>query len=916
MKQTLFALVAVLFVTLLSAVDIIPGGTVSQDFTIGTSATATLPTGWKVDKNSSARTLGSYSAAATATDYSAGNSMLPTASNGVYNYGAGVASSATDRAVGWVSSSSATKSGNLYLLLTNTSASSIPSFTISYNVEKYRKGTNTAGFSIQMYYSTNGTSWTSAGSDFLTSIPADTGANDGYASAPGATFNVSAKSLPVSVSASSVLYLAWNYSVTTGTTTSNAQALGVDDVTIVAGGSVSVPTIILNPTTLSGMNYTYGFGPSNETSFAITGTNLTGDLTVTPQSNFEVATASGGTFSNLLTYTPSSGSVNATVFVRLKSGLAINSYSQTISVASADATTQIVSVSGAVQTPPPPIAPTATAASAVSQDGFTAHWDTVNGSTAYEFDVYSAGGFTELVNTSFEGATVFPDGWTQNSSYVSNNSAGSHTGTNYAGMNAAEDYFYTPLLASPGTISFWVSASSITANNSTKVQYSANAVDWTDLDTFAANGANTGSVTTTISQKVINASLTGDYYIRWYMNARTGGSQYFDDILITSGSKELIYSFDGVTLTTARVEGLDPSSDYSYIVRAANEWGISANSNEISVTTTAVVPGTAANSSLNGAEMTVNIPPIAGFTDNTITIDTASGYYVNDFYVTVSGDQNSLVYSITTYDDAALNGVYLINHIGFTSVPTSVTLSAGTLVSWSSDLNSTLIEVSGFASKGNLQVTIQSDETLPVELSSFTAIQNAQNYVNLMWTTQSESGVSGYYIYRSTQVDASTASLVSPLIPASNTSTTQSYVYTDSAVTEDGIYYYWLQNVDLDGSVAYHGPVVVNYSANGGNNGTPVIPTVTELKRVYPNPFNPSAFISYGIATPAEVSISIYNNRGQLIRTLRDCPSSIGNHRIEWNGKADNGSDCSSGVYIFKMNAGKQSFVQKAILVK
>ena len=916
MKQTLFALVAVLFVTLLSAVDIIPGGTVSQDFTIGTSATATLPTGWKVDKNSSARTLGSYSAAATATDYNAGNNMLSSASNGVYNYGAGVASSATDRAIGWVSSGSATKSGNLYLLLTNTSASSIPSFTISYNVEKYRKGTNTAGFSIQMYYSTNGTSWTSAGSDFLTSIPADTGANDGYASAPGATFNVSAKSLPVSVSASSVLYLAWNYSVTTGTTTSNAQALGVDDVTIVAGGSVSVPTIILNPTTLSGMNYTYGFGPSNETSFAITGTNLTGDLTVTPQSNFEVATASGGTFSNLLTYTPSSGSVNATVFVRLKSGLAINSYSQTISVASADATTQIVSVSGAVQTPPPPIAPTATAASAVSQDGFTAHWDTVNGSTAYEFDVYSAGGFTELVNTSFEGATVFPDGWTQNSSYVSNNSAGSHTGTNYAGMNAAEDYFYTPLLASPGTISFWVSASSITANNSTKVQYSTNAVDWTDFDTFAANGANTGSVTTTISQKIINASLTGDYYIRWYMNARTGGSQYFDDILITSGSKELIYSFDGVTLTTARVEGLDPSSDYSYIVRAANEWGISANSNEISVTTTAVVPGTAANSSLNGAEMTVNIPPIAGFTDNTITIDTASGYYVNDFYVTVSGDQNSLVYSITTYDDAALNGVYLINHIGFTSVPTSVTLSAGTLVSWSSDLNSTLIEVAGFASKGNLQVTIQSDETLPVELSSFTAIQNAQNYVNLMWTTQSESGVSGYYIYRSTQVDASTASLVSPLIPASNTSTTQSYVYTDSAVTEDGIYYYWLQNVDLDGSVAYHGPVVVNYSANGGNNGTPVIPTVTELKRVYPNPFNPSAFISYGIATPAEVSISIYNNRGQLIRTLRDCPSSIGNHRIEWNGKADNGSDCSSGVYIFKMNAGKQSFVQKAILVK
>lgn len=915
MKRALVALVAMVLFTALNAVDIIPGGTVSQDFTIGTSATATLPTGWKVDKNSTARTLGTYSGAVAATDNRGGNNMTTSESNGVYNFGAGAPDSATDRALGWLSSSSATKSGNLYVLLTNTSSSSIPSFTISYNVEKYRKGTNSAGFTIQMYYSTNGSTWTSAGSDFKTSFAADSD-NSGYTSAPGVTVNVSSKTLNVSLGASSVLYLAWNYAVTTGSTTSNAQALSIDDVAIVAGGSVSVPTITVDPTTLSGMNYTYGFGPSNEASFNVTGTNLTADLTVTPQSNYEVATTSGGTFGNSLSYTPSSGSVSATVFVRLKAGLAINSYSQTISIASTDATTQTVSVSGAVQTPPPPIAPTATAASALSQDGFTAHWDTVNGATAYEFDVYSAGAYTELVNTSFEGSTAFPDGWTQYSSYVNNNIVGAHTGTNYAGMNAAADYFYTPLLSSPESISFWVSASSTTANNSTKVQYSANAVDWTDLGIYAANGSNTGDVTTTISQKVITASLTGDYYIRWYMNARSSGSQYFDDILITSGSKQLIYSFDGIAITAARVDGLDPSSDYSYIVRAANDWGISANSNEVAVSTTAVVPGTSANSSINGAEITVNVPPIAGFTNNSIDIDTASGYYVNDFSVTVSGDQNSLVYSITTYDDAALNGVYLINHIGFTSVPTSVTLSAGTLVSWSSDLNSTLIEVSGFASKGNLQVTIESDETLPVELSSFTAIQNAQNYVNLMWTTQSESGVSGYYIYRSTQVDASTASLVSPLIPASNTSTTQSYVYTDSAVTEDGIYYYWLQNVDLDGSVAYHGPVVVNYSANGGNNGTPVIPTVTELKRVYPNPFNPSAFISYGIATPAEVSISIYNNRGQLIRTLRDCPSSIGNHRIEWNGKADNGSDCSSGVYIFKMNAGKQSFVQKAILVK
>ncbi|HNX38918.1 MAG TPA: T9SS type A sorting domain-containing protein, partial [Candidatus Cloacimonadota bacterium] len=207
------------------------------------------------------------------------------------------------------------------------------------------------------------------------------------------------------------------------------------------------------------------------------------------------------------------------------------------------------------------------------------------------------------------------------------------------------------------------------------------------------------------------------------------------------------------------------------------------------------------------------------------------------------------------------------------------------------------------------------DPTLPVELSSFTATISAQNFVNLMWTTQSETGVSGYYIYRNIGTDVSQATLVSPLIPASNTSQTQNYIFTDTEITDAGTYYYWLQNVDFDGSNAYHGPVTLTYTT-GGNNGTPVIPTVTELKSIYPNPFNPSAFISYGLATPSEVSISIYNNRGQMIRTIKNCPSTIGNHRIEWNGQDDNGKDCSSGVYIFRMNAGSQTFSQRAILVK
>jgi hypothetical protein len=232
-------------------VNISIGNPVNQDFnSIGTSAVATLPTGWKASLNSTARTLGPYSTAVATTTYNAGNAMSTSSSYGIYNFGAGIATSATDRAIGGISTSNAaSKSVNIYLQLSNNGAL-ITDFTISYAVEKYRNGLNTAGFSIQMYYSTDGTTWTSAGSNFLTSIAADAD-NNGFTTAPGTTINVTSKTLPVSVAASAGLYIAWNYSVTSGTTTSNAQALGIDDISIVANGSSTAvaPTVTTGTTT-------------------------------------------------------------------------------------------------------------------------------------------------------------------------------------------------------------------------------------------------------------------------------------------------------------------------------------------------------------------------------------------------------------------------------------------------------------------------------------------------------------------------------------------------------------------------------------------------------------------------------------------------------------------------------------------
>lgn len=212
----------------------------TQDFNIGTSATAPLPANWRVDKQTVVRTLGTFAAAATATELRAGDNMITTAQNGIYNYGDGDPTTATDRAVGWVSSGTATKSGNLYAQFINSTGTNISSVEISYNVEKYRNGSNPAGFTIQMYYSFDGVTWTSAGGSFATSFPADAN-NNGFPDAPGATVAINDQVLNVTIPSGSNFYLAWNYSVTTGTITTNAQALSIDDFSILVNTTEITP---------------------------------------------------------------------------------------------------------------------------------------------------------------------------------------------------------------------------------------------------------------------------------------------------------------------------------------------------------------------------------------------------------------------------------------------------------------------------------------------------------------------------------------------------------------------------------------------------------------------------------------------------------------------------------------------------
>lgn len=200
----------------------------SQNFDgMGTTTTAALPTNWKIQATTTVRSVGAYSGASTAVSGAATTNMSTSATGTAY-----VLYNGTNRAVGGLSSGSGGKSVNIYAWFQNNGANPITSITLSYDVVKFRNGSNTAGFSVQMYYSTDGTTFTSAGADFLSSFGADAN-NSGSATVPIATASVSSKTLSgLNIANNGNLYLAWNYSVTTGTTTSSAQCLGIDNLVI------------------------------------------------------------------------------------------------------------------------------------------------------------------------------------------------------------------------------------------------------------------------------------------------------------------------------------------------------------------------------------------------------------------------------------------------------------------------------------------------------------------------------------------------------------------------------------------------------------------------------------------------------------------------------------------------------------
>jgi len=208
------------------------------------------------------------------------------------------------------------------------------------------------------------------------------------------------------------------------------------------------------------------------------------------------------------------------------------------------------------------------------------------------------------------------------------------------------------------------------------------------------------------------------------------------------------------------------------------------------------------------------------------------------------------------------------------------------------------------------------EATLPVELSSFTAVQSATDCVTLTWITHSETGLLGYQVFRSDADNLSSAIRISAqLIPATNTSTTQVYSFADTEVEMNHNYYYWLESICTNGISSFAGPLIITI----GDHDVPDIPGITiptRLHYAFPNPFNPNTNLRYSVKEPATVNISIHNLKGQLIRNWEVTHPQKGYYQISWDGKDYNGNLVGGGVYLYKMDCGSYHSSKKVVLMK
>jgi hypothetical protein len=203
-----------------------------------------------------------------------------------------------------------------------------------------------------------------------------------------------------------------------------------------------------------------------------------------------------------------------------------------------------------------------------------------------------------------------------------------------------------------------------------------------------------------------------------------------------------------------------------------------------------------------------------------------------------------------------------------------------------------------------------------VSLLHFSLLQE-DNQIHLKWLVEWENNMFYYYLYRSESNDLSEAICITRIDAVNSNSEYEYEVFDEYNLVNGQTYFYWLESVQVDGESTFYEPASILYESSSTD--ISVLHNKTFLTN-FPNPFNPTTTIQFSNdqnQQNEQITLEIYNIKGQKIRQFKISNSKFNINEVVWDGRDELQNPVSSGIYLYQIKSCSGIFgTKKMMLVK